>query len=184
MASWTDRYWNSAEGLRLHYRDYAGPRDKPPILCIPGLTRNARDFEPVADRYAGDWRVIAVDLRGRGESESDPDSRRYSPHYYVADILKLIDQALPAGRTRATRLLPAMPTSIPTGPRMTGTSSLAEFVTRPPTGSASSMTRGLPIILERRPIRPMKSAGRSTGHWLAGRSPSCAVNYRTYCRGT
>jgi len=92
MASWTDRYWNSAEGLRLHYRDYAGPRDKPPIICIPGLTRNARDFEPVADRYAGDWRGIAVDLRGRGESESDPDSRRYSPHYYVADILKLIDQ--------------------------------------------------------------------------------------------
>ena len=92
MASWTDRYWNSAEGLRLHYRDYAGPRDKPPILCIPGLTRNARDFEPVADRFAGDWRVIAVDLRGRGDSESDPETRRYSPHYYVADILKLLDQ--------------------------------------------------------------------------------------------
>jgi pimeloyl-ACP methyl ester carboxylesterase len=92
MASWTDRYWNSAEGLRLHYRDYPGPRDKPPILCIPGLTRNARDFEPVAERYAGDWRVIAVDLRGRGESEHDPNTRRYSPHYYVADLLKLLDQ--------------------------------------------------------------------------------------------
>jgi pimeloyl-ACP methyl ester carboxylesterase len=92
MASWTDRYWHSAEGLRLHYRDYEGPRDKPPILCIPGLTRNVRDFEPVADRYAGDWRVIAVDLRGRGDSDSDPDPRRYTPHYYVADILKLLDQ--------------------------------------------------------------------------------------------
>jgi pimeloyl-ACP methyl ester carboxylesterase len=92
MAKWTDRYWYSAEGLRLHYRDYEGPRDKPPILCIPGLTRNARDFEPVADRYAGDWRVIAVDLRGRGESAHDPDTRRYAPHYYVADLLKLLDQ--------------------------------------------------------------------------------------------
>ena len=92
MPSWTDRYWNSAEGLRLHYRDYAGPRDKPPIFCIPGLTRNARDFEPVADRYAGAWRVIAVDLRGRGESQSDPDPRRYDPRHYVADILKLLDQ--------------------------------------------------------------------------------------------
>jgi pimeloyl-ACP methyl ester carboxylesterase len=92
MASWTDRYWNSAEGLRLHYRDYDGPRDQPPILCIPGLTRNARDFEPVADRYAGDWRVLSIDLRGRGESENDPDTRRYSPHYYVADIMKLLDQ--------------------------------------------------------------------------------------------
>lgn len=92
MPTWTDRYWYSAEGLRLHYRDYDGPRDKPPILCIPGLTRNVRDFEPVAERYAGDWRVIAVDLRGRGDSESDPDPNRYTPHYYVADILKLLDQ--------------------------------------------------------------------------------------------
>lgn len=92
MASWTDRYWNSAEGLRLHYRDYAGPHDKPPILCIPGLTRNARDFEPVADRYAGDWRVICVDLRGRGDSEYDPDSSHYAPPWYAADVLKLLDQ--------------------------------------------------------------------------------------------
>jgi pimeloyl-ACP methyl ester carboxylesterase len=92
MTTWTDRYWYSAEGLRLHYRDYDGPHDKPPILCIPGLTRNSRDFEPVADRYAGDWRVIAIDLRGRGESEHDPDNRHYAPSYYVADILKLLDQ--------------------------------------------------------------------------------------------
>lgn len=92
MASWTDRSWNSAEGLRLHYRDYAGPHEKPPILCIPGLTRNARDFEGVADRYAGDWRVICVDLRGRGESEYDPDSSHYAPPYYAADLLKMLDQ--------------------------------------------------------------------------------------------
>jgi len=92
MPSWTDRYWYSPEGLRLHYRDYEGPRDKPPILCIPGLTRNARDFEPVAARYAGEWRVIAVDLRGRGESDPDPDPSRYAPRFYVADLLKLLDQ--------------------------------------------------------------------------------------------
>ena len=59
MAEWQDRYWNSSDGLRLHYRDYAGPAEQPPILCLPGLTRNARDFEPVADRLAGAWRVIA-----------------------------------------------------------------------------------------------------------------------------
>ncbi|WP_037502110.1 alpha/beta fold hydrolase [Sphingomonas jaspsi] len=92
MAEWTDRYWTSAEGLKLHYRDYAGPLEKPPILCIPGLTRNARDFEGVADRHAGDWRVICVDLRGRGSSDHDPDSSRYSPHHYAADLLKLLDQ--------------------------------------------------------------------------------------------
>jgi len=92
MPSWTDRFWYSAEGIRLHYRDYEGPRDKPPILCIPGLTRNARDFEPVAERYAGKWRVICVELRGRGMSDPDPDPSRYKPPYYVADILKLLDQ--------------------------------------------------------------------------------------------
>lgn len=92
MAKWQDRYWTSKDGLKLHYRDYAGPADRPPILCLPGLTRNARDFEPVADRLAGAWRVIAVDFRGRGLSEHDPQPANYTPHTYVADILKLLDQ--------------------------------------------------------------------------------------------
>lgn len=56
------------------------------------MTRNARDFEPVADRYAGNWRVICVDLRGRAGSDFDPDPKRYSPGIYVADLLKLLDQ--------------------------------------------------------------------------------------------
>ncbi len=92
MATWTDRYWNSADGVKLHYRDHDGNRDRPPILCIPGLTRNARDFEPVADRYAGEWRVISIDLRGRGGSAFDPDPSNYKPMVYVADILKMLDQ--------------------------------------------------------------------------------------------
>ena len=92
MAEWTDRYWNSANGVKLHYRDHDGNRDRPPILCIPGLTRNARDFEPVADRFAGEWRVISIDLRGRGGSAFDPDPANYKPMVYVADILKMLDQ--------------------------------------------------------------------------------------------
>ena len=92
MATWTDRYWNSADGVKLHYRDYDGNHDRPPILCIPGLTRNAREFEPVADRFAGDWRIIAIDLRGRGGSAFDPDPSNYKPMVYVADILKMLDQ--------------------------------------------------------------------------------------------
>nr|WP_246333016.1 alpha/beta hydrolase [Sphingomicrobium lutaoense] len=76
----------------MHYRDYAGPMDGPPIICMPGLTRNARDFEPVADRFAGEWRVIAVEFRGRGLSGWDPDPERYDPPTYAADILKLLDQ--------------------------------------------------------------------------------------------
>ena len=92
MAEWTDRYWNSFDGVKLHYRDHEGNRERPPILCIPGLTRNARDFEPVANRFAGDWRVISVDLRGRGGSAFDPDPANYKPMIYVADLLKLLDQ--------------------------------------------------------------------------------------------
>ncbi|MCY7397516.1 MAG: alpha/beta hydrolase [Sphingomonas bacterium] len=92
MADFADRYWTSADGIKLHYRDYAGPHERPPILCIPGLTRNARDFEPVAERYAGQWRVIAIDLRGRGGSGFDPDPANYNPSVYVTDVLKMLDQ--------------------------------------------------------------------------------------------
>ena len=90
--TWTDRYWNSSDGLKLHYRDYDGPHDRPPILCLPGLTRNARDFEPVAEHFAGDWRVIAVDFRGRGGSDFDPSPANYKPSTYASDVLKLLDQ--------------------------------------------------------------------------------------------
>jgi pimeloyl-ACP methyl ester carboxylesterase len=87
-----DRHFNSADGIRLHYREYAGPADQPPVLCLPGLTRNSRDFEPVAEAVAGEWRVLALDFRGRGLSGADPDPRRYLPRTYVRDVLKLLDQ--------------------------------------------------------------------------------------------
>jgi len=92
MPTYSDRSWNSPDGLKLHYRDYAGPHERPPILCIPGLTRNARDFEPVAEAFAGEWRVIAVDLRGRGLSDPDPDPLHYIPQVYAGDLVKLLDQ--------------------------------------------------------------------------------------------
>lgn len=90
MASWSDCFWESNDGLRLHYRDYAGDTSRPPIICIPGLTRNARDFEGVAGRLAGDWRVICVDLRGRGESAYARDPMTYVPPVYVQDLEALL----------------------------------------------------------------------------------------------
>ena len=90
MASWSDGYWQSSDGLRLHYRDYAGEASRPPILCIPGLTRNARDFEGVADRLAGDWRLICVELRGRGDSAYARDPMSYQPLTYLEDLEALI----------------------------------------------------------------------------------------------
>ena len=88
--SWSDGYWTSSDGLRLHYRDYQGGEGRPPILCIPGLTRNARDFDGVAARLSPDWRLICVELRGRGESGYAKDSASYMPLTYMADVEALI----------------------------------------------------------------------------------------------
>ncbi|MFL9840717.1 alpha/beta hydrolase [Sphingomonas sp. ST-64] len=90
MPSFTDGYWWSGDGLRLHYRDYPGRADRPPLLCIPGLTRNARDYEKLAERLAGDWRVIAVELRGRGESGYAKDPMTYVPLTYLQDLEALV----------------------------------------------------------------------------------------------
>ena len=90
MAAYENCYWSSEDGLRLHYRDYAGRADRPPILCLPGLTRNARDYAALADRLAGEWRVIAVDFRGRGESAYAKDPMSYVPLSYVQDMAALI----------------------------------------------------------------------------------------------
>jgi pimeloyl-ACP methyl ester carboxylesterase len=91
-AAYTIGEWTSADGLTLRFRDYPGGSDRPPVLCIPGLTRNCRDFEPLAESLAGEWRVICADLRGRGQSDYARDSASYQPLQYAADILALLDR--------------------------------------------------------------------------------------------
>ena len=92
-AAFADGYWTSRDGLKLHYRDYPGRADRPAVLCLPGLTRNARDFAHVAQRIAGDWRVVCPDLRGRGDSAYARESATYNPLQYVEDLGELFDQA-------------------------------------------------------------------------------------------
>jgi pimeloyl-ACP methyl ester carboxylesterase len=99
MAEFTDCYWESRDGLKLHYRDYParsgqkGRDDRPPVLCLPGLTRNARDFEALAARLCGEWRVICPDMRGRGDSAYAKDSATYNPMQYVDDVSLLFEAA-------------------------------------------------------------------------------------------
>lgn len=92
MSEFADRYWTSRDGLRLHYRDYAGREDRPPVVCLPGLTRNARDFADVASRIAGEWRVICPEMRGRGDSAYAKDWATYNPLQYVEDLVELLDE--------------------------------------------------------------------------------------------
>ncbi|WP_395687317.1 alpha/beta fold hydrolase [Aestuariivirga sp.] len=81
----------AADGTRLYARDYAcADGGLTPVVCLPGLTRNARDFEAIAPRLALSRRVVAVDFRGRGKSGwADPAT--YRPDQEVADTLAVLD---------------------------------------------------------------------------------------------
>jgi pimeloyl-ACP methyl ester carboxylesterase len=92
MAAFEDRYWDSADGLRLHYRDYNGPSTRAPLICMAGLTRNSRDFEPVAELLDGKRRMIAINFRGRGESAHAKDPMSYAPPIYAQDVNALLGE--------------------------------------------------------------------------------------------
>ena len=91
--NYEDRYFVVRDGLRLHYRDYpGGSAGEPPILCLHGLTRNSRDFADFAECYSPDFRVLALDCRGRAESDYDPVPARYLPITYAGDVIEMLDQ--------------------------------------------------------------------------------------------
>jgi pimeloyl-ACP methyl ester carboxylesterase len=93
-ARYRDAFVTVADGLTLHYRDYPGPSGRPPLLCLHGLTRNARDFADFAERHSPVWRVLTLDFRGRGSSAYDPLPARYNPLTYAGDVLQLLDQLM------------------------------------------------------------------------------------------
>ncbi len=81
----------AADGVRLYCRDYPNPSTRLPVLCLPGLTRNSRDFSSLAALISETRRVICPDLRGRGRSGHDPDWRNYHPGQYASDLWQLFD---------------------------------------------------------------------------------------------
>ena len=92
MSSATNaHYFQSSDGLNIHYRDFGGQNDGTPIICLPGLTRNSRDFEELAQYLSNRRRVITIDFRGRGFSEYDATWQNYHPLTYVADVWRLLD---------------------------------------------------------------------------------------------
>jgi pimeloyl-ACP methyl ester carboxylesterase len=89
-----ERRWTSTDGLELYCRIYEGPASAPralTVLCLPGLTRNSRDFEDLAPHLAARHRVVCPDLRGRGYSARDPQWRNYHPGTYLSDLQRLLE---------------------------------------------------------------------------------------------
>ena len=100
MTDAADRYATSSDGLRLHYRDVGrGEAGALPVVCLPGLTRTAVDFEVLAAHLSGGGsggprrRVLSLDYRGRGASDHDPDASHYSVPIEAGDVLAVLADA-------------------------------------------------------------------------------------------
>jgi pimeloyl-ACP methyl ester carboxylesterase len=82
-----DRY-ATANGIRLHLVDHPG--GEPPIVLLPGITANLHNFDGLLDAgLAPRFRVIALDLRGRGLS--DKPAQGYSIAEHAADVIGVLD---------------------------------------------------------------------------------------------
>jgi pimeloyl-ACP methyl ester carboxylesterase len=86
--------FRSQDDLPLYWRDYGDPASRrTPVLCLPGLTRNSKDFHLLARLLCRERRVLAPDYRGRGRSARDTDWHHYRPGTYLADVLDLLTVA-------------------------------------------------------------------------------------------
>lgn len=80
--------WVDSDGLRLHYVSW-GRDDAPAVVMLHGLRSYAHTWEPVADALVDRYRVVALDQRGRGRSDWDPQ-RDYYAAAYVRDLDALV----------------------------------------------------------------------------------------------
>jgi pimeloyl-ACP methyl ester carboxylesterase len=86
-----ERRYTAEDGLSLYYREYGDPlAPGVPVLCLPGLARNSKDFHRLALRLRARHWVICPDYRGRGRSGYDPDSEKYQPAVYLNDLRHLL----------------------------------------------------------------------------------------------
>jgi len=92
MSHYEDVWYQSSDGLKLYARDYPNAAARATVLCMHGLTRNSADFAELAEALQANYRVIAVDQRGRGRSAWDPSPANYNPLVYVRDMYTLLDR--------------------------------------------------------------------------------------------
>ncbi len=78
-----DRFVN-VNGLRIHYLEWGAP-DKQPLIMLHGIGRVAHTFDHIAPHFATKYRVLAVDMRGHGDSDWEPKGA-YLVEDYTKDI--------------------------------------------------------------------------------------------------
>ncbi|TNJ47753.1 alpha/beta fold hydrolase [Phaeobacter sp. B1627] len=81
--------FDTADALSLYYEDHGTPQGKP-LICLPGLTRDGQDFRYALPHLA-DYRVILLDLRGRGRSDYAADPASYNIVTEALDVVALMD---------------------------------------------------------------------------------------------
>src|SRR5688572_9492613 len=80
----------TVNGMRIHYVDWGNP-GAPPLILIHGLDRVARTCDHVAPHFTSRFHVIAMDMRGHGDSGWDPEGR-YLVEHHVGDVEGLVQQ--------------------------------------------------------------------------------------------
>ncbi len=83
------RYMLGGAFHAMAFTEWGAP-DAPPVVCVHGLTRNGRDFDPLAEALASRFRVICPDLPGRGASDWLPDPSLYQPQQYGVALSHLL----------------------------------------------------------------------------------------------
>lgn len=92
---WRDIFYKSSDDLRLHARHYPAPDERfRSVVCLPGLTRNSRDFHTLATYLSTHpekpRNVYCLDYRGRGRSQYDSNWRNYVPYTELIDVLDFL----------------------------------------------------------------------------------------------
>lgn len=91
--SFVEHFVKSHDGLQLYCREYGDQHKQAgavTVLCLPGLTRNSRDFHRLACALSNTHRVLAPDFRGRSRSAYDPTWQNYQPPTYAQDVITTV----------------------------------------------------------------------------------------------
>lgn len=122
VVEYRDFFYSAQDGLNLHARLYGEENPGLPVICLPGLTRNVRDFHELAlllsRREKSPRKVISFDYRGRGQSAYDADWRHYDVAVEAGDIISGlaalgIEDGAFIGTSRGGLIIMALATSRP-----------------------------------------------------------------------